>query len=608
MASQTNPHSLQCESATDAFASANDKSSPMKDSDSPSEEDNMDAIDRSLVSNVMADGAIRNYDRPDSSPSSPSQFNSSFEDPDHQLHHNHQSSQSRPGLLSGSDPFGSSGMNLDGSFERRSRRKPTSEDIVRRVKPPIDAPPYDSEESEIEDDIMNDEIMMKLNRVTENDEVDGIAKPALRMMEGFGGDDERFKEEMRQYSINRLSRLEAVDGIPEDDDEEDMEMRSEEDFLDAEKRAFYKDLPVSIYNLMHEVKVNAHAMFMKTASCLPPLEAKVRRDEYLLQLLSNLRDRCLEDGLKPEVVGAILKDVESEISSISEDYEEMKMKQYMEDIDMKENAHHHGDFNGMPADSNVHFLSRPDDDMEQAMYGSKPEDAERDKRLPSSHPQTFLNATTPPASSTISSSLSPSTSTSTTSPSSQDVKPIITTISTNGIVRTHIKEEGVDKGPPPPLINHPGGIHGLASSISEAAFSPNMFPGNGKMGPWFPGGLLPNMPMLPFSPSGSPLDHAFGRKFLPFEGKMGENVDKDYLKCQFCERTFRRQKNLENHIESTHQGKNPLKGRRETTDMYFKCSHCPYTTKHQSNLYVHLRIHTGKNTCRLKRNMSCVRI
>ncbi|CAL1533698.1 unnamed protein product [Lymnaea stagnalis] len=76
---------------------------------------------------------------------------------------------------------------------------------------------------------------------------------------------------------------------------------------------------------------------------------------------------------------------------------------------------------------------------------------------------------------------------------------------------------------------------------------------------------------------------------------MGENVDKDYLKCQFCERTFRRQKNLENHVENTHQGKGPLKPRRETNDMYFKCSHCPYTTKHQSNLYVHLRIHTGKD-------------
>lgn len=79
-------------------------------------------------------------------------------------------------------------------------------------------------------------------------------------------------------------------------------------------------------------------------------------------------------------------------------------------------------------------------------------------------------------------------------------------------------------------------------------------------------------------------------------GKILE-VDKDYLKCNYCERTFRRQKNLENHIESTHakgQGADQQRTKRESGDMYFKCSHCPYTTKHQSNLYVHLRIHTGE--------------
>ncbi|CAG5134469.1 unnamed protein product [Candidula unifasciata] len=90
------------------------------------------------------------------------------------------------------------------------------------------------------------------------------------------------------------------------------------------------------------------------------------------------------------------------------------------------------------------------------------------------------------------------------------------------------------------------------------------------------------------------LDPYLVRNRINMEGKMGDTIDKDYLKCQFCERTFRRQKNLENHVENTHQGKGPLKPRRDTTDMYFKCSHCPYTTKHQSNLYVHLRIHTGE--------------
>nr|KAG5688294.1 hypothetical protein BaRGS_017679 [Batillaria attramentaria]KAG5700969.1 hypothetical protein BaRGS_022680 [Batillaria attramentaria] len=91
------------------------------------------------------------------------------------------------------------------------------------------------------------------------------------------------------------------------------------------------------------------------------------------------------------------------------------------------------------------------------------------------------------------------------------------------------------------------------------------------------------------------MDHpGLGPKFLPFESKMMPEVDKDYLKCNYCERTFRRQKNLENHIESTHQGKGPQKPKRENGDMYFKCTHCPYTTKHQSNLYVHLRIHTGE--------------
>ena len=96
-----------------------------------------------------------------------------------------------------------------------------------------------------------------------------------------------------------------------------------------------------------------------------------------------------------------------------------------------------------------------------------------------------------------------------------------------------------------------------------------------------------NTPDLPFPPFG----------MNPFENKFSSpEVEKDYLKCQYCERTFRRQKNLENHVENTHHGKSPNRKKpgENGGDMYFKCTHCPYTTKHQSNLYVHLRIHTGK--------------
>ncbi|KAK7488831.1 hypothetical protein BaRGS_00019966 [Batillaria attramentaria] len=148
--------------------------------------------------------------------------------------------------------------------------------------------------------------------------------------------------------------------------------------------------------------------------------------------------------------------------------------------------------------------------------------------------------------------------------------------------------------PPPHLSpNMSGGLHSslpMSSNISETAYSPHHY-SMSKMNGWFPGGL-PHM--FPFSPAGM-MDHpGLGPKFLPFESKMMPEVDKDYLKCNYCERTFRRQKNLENHIESTHQGKGPQKPKRENGDMYFKCTHCPYTTKHQSNLYVHLRIHTGE--------------
>ena len=131
----------------------------------------------------------------------------------------------------------------------------------------------------------------------------------------------------------------------------------------------------------------------------------------------------------------------------------------------------------------------------------------------------------------------------------------------------------------------------MASNISETAFSPHVY-ATPKLNNWFPGSFN-GLPLFPFTPS--PIDHGFARKFLPFDSKLAAEVEKDYLKCQYCERTFRRQKNLENHIENTHHGKSPVRRRENGTDLYFKCTHCPYTTKHQSNLYVHLRIHTGKH-------------
>lgn len=104
-----------------------------------------------------------------------------------------------------------------------------------------------------------------------------------------------------------------------------------------------------------------------------------------------------------------------------------------------------------------------------------------------------------------------------------------------------------------------------------------------------------NFPMFPFQTTPSELP--FSKFMSPFDSKYNSpELEKDYLKCQYCERTFRRQKNLENHIESTHHGKSPQRKKTGDTgnEMYFKCTHCPYTTKHQSNLYVHLRIHTGE--------------
>lgn len=119
---------------------------------------------------------------------------------------------------------------------------------------------------------------------------------------------------------------------------------------------------------------------------------------------------------------------------------------------------------------------------------------------------------------------------------------------------------------------------------------------NGMNNGWY-SGPFSGLPPFPYMPS--PLDHRIAPNFLPlFDNSFPSSaeVEKDYLKCQYCERTFRRQKNLENHIDNTHHGKGPVRRKSEngSNDMYFKCTHCPYTTKHQSNLYVHLRIHTGK--------------
>ncbi|KAH3877194.1 uncharacterized protein LOC127871050 isoform X2 [Dreissena polymorpha] len=111
-------------------------------------------------------------------------------------------------------------------------------------------------------------------------------------------------------------------------------------------------------------------------------------------------------------------------------------------------------------------------------------------------------------------------------------------------------------------------------------------------GSWMPG-QFNGFPMFPFQ--SSPPELPFSKFMSPYDSKFSSpELEKDYLKCQYCERTFRRQKNLENHIENTHHGKSPVRKKSGEGDMYFKCTHCPYTTKHQSNLYVHLRIHTGE--------------
>lgn len=133
----------------------------------------------------------------------------------------------------------------------------------------------------------------------------------------------------------------------------------------------------------------------------------------------------------------------------------------------------------------------------------------------------------------------------------------------------------------------------LADSFTSKS---SELPGTPKLnGGWFPGPYPASFPIFPFQPNME--HHLAPNLFSLMDGKFPspQEVEKDYLKCQYCERTFRRQKNLENHIENTHQGKTQTRRKTEngSNEMYFKCTHCPYTTKHQSNLYVHLRIHTG---------------
>ena len=156
--------------------------------------------------------------------------------------------------------------------------------------------------------------------------------------------------------------------------------------------------------------------------------------------------------------------------------------------------------------------------------------------------------------------------------------------STKGLDENGLKEQDENGIPLPPSSKAESG-----DVIREMNRSPPKTNG-------FLHGAFNGFPMFPFQHN-TP-DLPFPPFLSPFENKFSSpELEKDYLKCQYCERTFRRQKNLENHIENTHHGKSPNRKKPgEGGDMYFKCTHCPYTTKHQSNLYVHLRIHTGKQT------------
>lgn len=424
---------------------------------SPSRRDvneSKEASETSLAKTSSSKMSARSCDPREGSPSPHSQLNSSFDEPEH------------PGNVVGmqnSDSCTASNMNIFGGFERRSRRKPTIGDIVRRVRPPVDAPPYDSEESEIEDDILRDELMAKIGREPENDEVDGMAKSSIKMARNgrFGQDDPR------QFTVPRLSSLEAVDGIPEDIDDEEMEVLSESDSIsESHKQDFLHDVPSTIHDLMKEIKVKAHGMLLKT-NCLLPTEAKLRRDQYLLQLLSGLRDSCLQEGLKPDMTGAILKFVETEVTYLSEDLEDMKTKQYFSDSD-KESS-----YNGMDANED-HFLSRPDVKLEDK---NNKESSGLESSYSIAHPPSFFHPTSAP-------SPLPATSSSSPSPSS-DSKPIIVTVS-------------ADAKHTSPLISTRGALpphHTLSSSIGDHAFSP-MF--NGKLGSWFPPSLVNSMAMYNF--------------------------------------------------------------------------------------------------------------
>lgn len=380
----------------------------------------------------------RNCDRADSSPSPQSQFNSSFD----------KSKQAGTGGRGQNvEILSTSNIGQYGNLERRSRRKPTVGDIVRCVRPPVDAPPYSSEDSEIEDDILEEETMTKIRS---DEQVHEISKSSINL----NSNGIYREEDSRQLTMDRFTRLEAVDGTHKDDEE--MEMQSEADSIDeSDKHAFLKDVPLSIYNLMHEAKVNAHMTFMKTSNNEQPIDAKVWRERYLIQLLSNLKNRCLEERLKPEIIGSVLKDVETEVMYLCEDLEDMKMKQFFSGL-CKEYSF---TSTGVHED---HFLSKQEVKTEDVR--DKRETSKLESLYSSTHPPSFFTTT------------STSSSSNSSSPSSNS-KPIIMTVSAD------IK---------PPVLYSRGSVpqhHPLTSKISDHGFN-SMF-SSGKLSTWFP----PDLPM-----------------------------------------------------------------------------------------------------------------
>lgn len=377
----------------------------------------------------------RNCDQPDSSPSPPEQSEAEVNA------HN-------------SDSFTVNKVSV--TVERRSRRKPTIGDIIRRVQPDLEAPVYDSEESEIEDDILQDEMMASVNHGLHSEELeDGLDRSGMRRE-----DDGMYKDNVsRQLNVDHLSRLEAVDGMPEEEEDEDMEIHSESDSItDLDKHGFLNDVPESIYNLMREAKVKAHTMFMKTVGAHSHSESKVSRERYLLELLSNLRDKCLEEDLKPEIIGPVLKDVENDVTYFSEYLEDMKMRQFFLGSD-KESSLSRQDIN------NSQFLTRPIIKLEDDMK-DKNEFSGLDSLLSSIDAPQFLHLSS-------SSSPVPTSSCSSLLPSS-DSKPVIVTVS-------------ADVKSPPSLMYSQGGLplqHQLTSSLSDQTFN-SMFL-NGKLSQWYP--------------------------------------------------------------------------------------------------------------------------